>query len=182
MSITETDTPEFTVAMRGYDRLQVSDYIERLRDYAAELEDRVARAETRAAEADRALGEANTPAALAPRLERILALAEEEAAETRRAAHEDADDARRAAREEAASMLASARAESDALLAAAHRRCEVAAERLEDLDRRRRSVLDDLRSLAAGAADLADRADGHHDGEEVRAAGAVDAATEPATR
>jgi hypothetical protein len=49
MSIRDSDLPEFSPAIRGYDRRQVDDYLRRLREYAMELEDRL-----RAVEAPRA--------------------------------------------------------------------------------------------------------------------------------
>jgi hypothetical protein len=45
MSIRNTALPEFSPAMRGFDRRQVMDYLQRLREYAAELEERSALAE-----------------------------------------------------------------------------------------------------------------------------------------
>jgi hypothetical protein len=49
MSIRDASLPEFSAAIRGYDRRQVTDYLQRLREYVAELEDRLHLTEAEAA-------------------------------------------------------------------------------------------------------------------------------------
>lgn len=51
MSIADAALPEFSPTMRGYDRRQVMDYLQRLREYAAELETRLQLVEAERADA-----------------------------------------------------------------------------------------------------------------------------------
>jgi cell division septum initiation protein DivIVA len=200
----DTYVPEFTIAMRGYDRMQVADYLGRLREYAAELEIRLARAERAEADLRAAIADCQTennelaaqvhgltaerdaaaPAGLAPRLERILELAEEEASETRRAAVVEAAEVRQAARDEAdttlaaaraeaASAVAAAQAEADTVLAEAHRAADEATADVEDLLRRRAAVVGDLLELASTIVEVADTA--RRDHLEAQDADVVDA-------
>jgi len=54
VSIRDAGLPEFSPAIRGFNRRQVLDYLQRLREYAAELEERVGIVETElAAERER---------------------------------------------------------------------------------------------------------------------------------
>src|SRR5688572_19797031 len=104
MSISNQEMPEFSPALRGYDRLQVDDYVGRLREYARELEERALGAEASLAGVQQELAELRRQVTLQsggdlpPRLAHILQLAKEEAEEIRVAAREEADSATRDAR------------------------------------------------------------------------------------
>jgi cell division septum initiation protein DivIVA len=81
--MTDLDTrhPEFTVALRGYDRLQVDEYIERLQKLLSEAEDRVADAESNP--------DSSSHATIGPRLAEIFELAGAEARELRSSAEQE---------------------------------------------------------------------------------------------
>lgn len=97
--------PEFTAAMRGYDRAQVDEYVAHLLTLVAEGEERV-----RAAESQLGFG---APASIGPRVTEIFDLALAEARELRERAQAEADE-----------LLADAQRRSDELVAAAERDAE----------------------------------------------------------
>ncbi len=117
--------PEFTTSIRGYDRLQVDDYIERLHSL-------VAYAEQRARDAESEL-EFTRHANVGPRVSEILDLAVEESKELRER------------------IVAKARHEAEGILEAAQAK---AAETREGSQRERRDLIGNLRQLqeALGAA------------------------------
>src|SRR2546423_12282393 len=102
MTMTERTAtfPEFAIVLRGYDRIQVDDYIDKLDDMVAEARSRVEQAELRAEQAEREsmtlrqrtrrLEEAQTSAPprdagdLGARVAKVLELADHEADELRR--------------------------------------------------------------------------------------------------
>lgn len=102
--MTDLDTrhPEFTVAIRGYDRAQVDDYIDYLRDLLADAEDRARDMQEEPVFAEHAV--------VGTRVAEIFALAEAEARELRERVST-----------EAAEILAQARTEAGALVDAAER-------------------------------------------------------------
>lgn len=102
--MTDLDTrhPEFTIAIRGYDRAQVDDYIEYLRDLVADAEDRARDTQEEPIFAEHA--------AVGTRVSEIFALAEAEARELRERVST-----------EAAEILAQARTEAGAIVDAAER-------------------------------------------------------------
>jgi hypothetical protein len=65
--------PEFAIAIRGYDRLHVDEYIERLQKLVSEAEERARAAETN--------GEFSSHASVGPRISEIFELASAEARE-----------------------------------------------------------------------------------------------------
>jgi cell division septum initiation protein DivIVA len=95
------DRPEFATAIRGYDRLQVDVYIDRLREIAADAEERA-----RAAEAEL---EFSRHTVVGPRVAQILDLAVQEGKELRERIHAEADRMREQARAEVEAIVADAR-------------------------------------------------------------------------
>ncbi|HEX3805071.1 MAG TPA: DivIVA domain-containing protein [Solirubrobacteraceae bacterium] len=102
--MTDLDTrhPEFTVAIRGYDRAQVDEYVDYLQRLVADAEDRA-----RDAEAEYVFDE---HAAVGPRIAEMFALAEAEAR-----------DLRNQVSQETGELLAEARKETKAIIDAAER-------------------------------------------------------------
>lgn len=97
MTDLDTRRPEFATSLRGYDRVQVDDYIDRLQTLLRHAEER-----TRAAE----LTDPEEPQlAVGPRLSRILELATEEAREMRARGRQEAVETVEEARERAETML-----------------------------------------------------------------------------
>jgi DivIVA domain-containing protein len=95
------ERPEFASSIRGYDRLQVDDYLDRLAEIAADAEDRA-----RTAEAEL---EFSRHATVGPRVGQILELAVEEAQELRERVSNEAEQMRTGARRDAEAMAARAR-------------------------------------------------------------------------
>jgi cell division septum initiation protein DivIVA len=142
--------PEFTTAIRGYDRLQVDDYVERLHGLLAEAEER-----SRAAEDDL---EFSRHATVGPRVSEIFDLAVAESQELRERVKTDAG-----------ALLANAHAEAERLLTAVQREAtelrertqsehedlldeleierEAAQARLVALEERRMRVMEELKRL-----------------------------------
>lgn len=150
MTDLDTRLPEFTSSVRGYDRRQVDEYIQRLQQITAEAEERARVAE--------AMQEDSGHADIGPRVAQIFELATAEARELRQQAREEASeligDARRDAREivQDANETAEQRAD-EALRAHGESMAEFAREeerarsRVEELDARREAVLGELRRL-----------------------------------
>ncbi len=123
MTTTEL-APQFAVTVRGYDRVQVEDYIDTLREWLgnatlrmeaaesenSELREQVALLRTRLAQVDHQLsdGPPRTIAALGDRLGRILELAEEAASTAQADAEAEAVAIVGRARQEAAGLIRSA--------------------------------------------------------------------------
>lgn len=150
MTDLDTRRPEFTTAMRGYDRMQVDDYIERLQQMIQEAEERA-----RAAESD---SDSVTLTTVGPRVTEIFELATAEAREVRGQAKSEASrllsDARREAKEiverageEAARMLNAARQDHQTMLEEYELERERMQAEVDDLDDRRAGVLGELRRL-----------------------------------
>lgn len=96
MTDLDTRRPEFTTALRGYDRMQVDDYIDRLQNLVAQAEDRMRDAE---------LGEPDVRTEVGPRLTQIFELATEEAREVRVEARQEATETLDGAREQAEALV-----------------------------------------------------------------------------
>src|SRR5690606_25450947 len=110
----------FEVAIRGYNRRQVNDYVARTRDQIRDLEERLARAIDQAEQSRLELVEARRQMAETPqnfnpstRLEQILKLGQEEANALRESAKAEADQLVSQARETADKILTSAQAEAE---------------------------------------------------------------------
>ncbi len=82
MSIREQEEPVFSYSLRGYDRVQVDDYLAGFREYVIQLEDRAVAAESALVECRRELASPGS-AGVSERLAAILQLANEEADEIR---------------------------------------------------------------------------------------------------
>lgn len=121
--------PEFTTGLRGYDRIQVDDYIEQLHALVTEAEQRA-----RVAEEDLEYSQHTTAG---PRITEMLDLAVEEARELRDKAAADA-----------AQTLGSAHAEAEQIVASARSK---AAETEEQLNRSRDQALRDIAARQAEA-------------------------------
>jgi cell division septum initiation protein DivIVA len=130
------DRPEFATTMRGYDRLQVDNYIEQLSDYAAEAEERVETAESEL--------EFSRHTTVGPRVAQILDLAVEEAKALRAGVAADAEEARAAARREAEDIVAAARVDAERIVAEAN---DTREEILADADAGREETLAEVERL-----------------------------------
>lgn len=95
------ERPEFATAIRGYDKLQVDDYIDRLIEIMADAEER-----GRTAEAEL---EFSRHATVGPRVGQIFELAVEEAQELRERMTNEAEETRARSRREAHETIARAR-------------------------------------------------------------------------
>src|SRR6185369_4716017 len=124
--------PDFTVVLRGYDRPQVDDFVQRLNAALAQSEAARAEAEQRLGEAQRRhraadqakqLEESSRPtlSGLGTRVEQILRLAEEQANEHRGETKRDAEGIVSGSRLEAREITDKARAEAAAMKASAER-------------------------------------------------------------
>ena len=82
MSMRDQETPEFSFSLRGYDRVQVDEYVAELLAYVIEVEERAATAESALVECRRELASPGS-AGISERLAAILALANEEADQIR---------------------------------------------------------------------------------------------------
>jgi cell division septum initiation protein DivIVA len=91
MSIKEQEAPEFAQAFRGYDRVQVDEYVAWLRNEAIQAEDRAGHAETTLAQCRRELAASPTTAGISERLAAMLQLATEEADDIRSRARADSE-------------------------------------------------------------------------------------------
>jgi DivIVA domain-containing protein len=133
---TQPTRPEFATAMRGYDRLQVDDYVERLIDIATDAEERA-----RAAESELEFSRHTT---VGPRVSQILELAVEEGKELRERVAAEADKIRADAHAAADAIATGARESADLTRAEAERtRREI----LADADARRGEVLAEVERL-----------------------------------
>lgn len=82
MSMRDQEAPEFSFSLRGYDRVQVDEYVAELLAYVIEVEERAATAESALVECRRELASPGS-AGISERLAAILALANEEADQIR---------------------------------------------------------------------------------------------------
>jgi DivIVA domain-containing protein len=130
------ERPEFATTMRGYDKLQVDDYINRLQDIVADAEER-----SRAAESEL---EFSRHATIGPRVSKIFDLAVAEAKEMRERVQGDADRMRADARSEAEAIITSARENAEQVRGEADRARE---ETVADAQSIRGEVLDEVQRL-----------------------------------
>lgn len=107
------DKPEFTVSIRGYDRLQVDAYIRRLHDLLDEAEER-----TRVAESELEFSRHTT---VGSRVSQIFDLAVAEAKEMRARVEEEGRTRLAAAQRQGDELIASARSDADELAANSRR-------------------------------------------------------------
>jgi cell division septum initiation protein DivIVA len=150
--MTDLDTrhPEFTMAIRGYDRLQVDEYIERLQKLLSEAEERV-----RAAESEH---DFSSHTSIGPRLAEIFELAGAEAKEIRTkagkearerldAARADAKEIVKRARETAKATAEQAAGDYEAMLAGYQQERERIRAQVGELDAHKAAVIGELRRL-----------------------------------
>jgi cell division septum initiation protein DivIVA len=152
----QLEQPRFASAMRGYDRLQVDDYIARLGEIVSDAEERARLAESEL--------EFSRHATVGPRVSQILDLAVEEAKELRERVDAEVERVRSQARAQCDEMVARARdtsaqiraeaesARADILADADAKRLAILAE-VERLDRSRGALLRDLERLQHVLAD-----------------------------
>jgi DivIVA domain-containing protein len=117
------ERPEFATAIRGYDKLQVDDYIDRLIEITADAEDRAGSAEAEL--------EFSRHTTIGPRVAQIFDLAVEEAQELRERVGSDAEQTRTRARREADETLARARKTASETEAEAERKAKETIARAE---------------------------------------------------
>ena len=130
------DRPDFASAMRGYDRLQVDGYIDRLLVIVTDAEERA-----RALEAELEFSRHTT---VGPRVAQILDLAVEEGKELRERVRVEATTIREEAQAGADAIEAAARESAELTRTEAER---TRAEILADADARRREVLGEVERL-----------------------------------
>lgn len=151
--------PEFAAAMRGYDRVQVDDYVARLHALVAEAEERARVAESQL--------EGGVHATVGPRVTQIFELALAETGELRASVQAQVDellaDARRradelvsAAERDAESITAQARAQGEELLAELAGERETVRQQVDALEARKSHLVDELRRLQSALASAAD--------------------------
>lgn len=155
MSDPAPEQPEFAVAMRGYDRLQVDEYVARLQTLVAEAEERVR------------VAEAGAPATVGPRVTQIFDLAIAESDELRTRARGQADALLADARTRAEELVAAAEREAETITAQARARGEEALtemqtergmvrKQVDALEARKGHLIDELRRLQAALGSAAD--------------------------
>jgi hypothetical protein len=158
MNAINPDRPEFTAAIRGYDRLQVDEYIERLQELVSEAENRARTAESEL--------EFSRHSTVGPRVTEIFELAIAETKELREKTTADCDQARAEAQAEAERFVTVARekaseikeqAESErekvlTALQAERRRAEL---EIEQLGETKKTMLAELRRLQQALAEAA---------------------------
>jgi cell division septum initiation protein DivIVA len=157
MSDLDKSQPEFTAAIRGYDRVQVDEYVERLHRLVAEAEQRA-----RSAEDDL---EFSRHATVGPRVSQIFDLAVAESQELRQRVQAEADELldgardnaeriRHAAREADLEMRAHTENERRDLVSEMDRQHAAAHQQLLVLEARRTQLMGELKRVhrALGAA------------------------------
>jgi cell division septum initiation protein DivIVA len=158
-----TEGPEFAIAMRGYDRAQVDDYLARLHEWLLESQARTARAEEEAAAATGAAEDlrqqlvvleersfSSTPdsiKALGDRVGRILTTAFEAAEDMRTTAEHDSASLVADAKARAAQVLDDAQVEADGLLEGASRQREAVEQQVAGLAEHRARAEEELGRL-----------------------------------
>jgi cell division septum initiation protein DivIVA len=166
MSELTKGNPEFTISIRGYDRVQVDDYIERLQSLLTYAEQRVREAESelefREAESE---FDFSRHANVGPRVSEILDLAVAESKELRERIKQRAEGLCTNARREAEDIVESAHAQAEETREQSKREREDALTKLDaerervraeiiELQRRQTELLGNLKQLqeALGAA------------------------------
>jgi DivIVA domain-containing protein len=193
------DEPHFDVAMRGYDKRQVDEYVARAEaeiaettaardsalsasaDRAAQLASREAHIESLTRQAAKASAPIN-PANVSERIREMLQLANEEAAQIRRSAEEQAEQVLTAARADAERTQMAAIAEIERLTAAANQRSSQADQKLAEARTEAATALELARAeaseITAAAAAERDRLDAEAEAARKRADQASDSRRE----
>ena len=121
MSMRDQEAPEFSFSLRGYDRVQVDDYVAELLGYVIQVEERAATAESALVECRRELASPGS-AGISERLAAILALANEEA-----------DQIRVRAQAEGVATTQQAAAVAERTVAGAHQQRDAVQREIDDL-------------------------------------------------
>lgn len=154
MSAVNEERPQFAVAIRGYDRLQVDEYIDRLTEMVSEAE-----ARAREAEADL---EYSRHTSVGPRVAQIFELAVEEVRELREQAGDEVEQLRAAAQAEAEQILVRVRSQAKELQAELDAQLDRSHAEIDELEARKEQSIRELRRLqealsaAAGLVTLED--------------------------
>jgi DivIVA domain-containing protein len=147
----ETSHPEFAIAMRGYDRAQVDDYIARLQEWMAESQQRAETAEQNLSHRERPTENNEAAARIAALVETAL----HEADSLTMRARAEADQELAVTREEAERLATAARAEADRLLSTAREsavvRVRVAQRSVAELEQASQADRDQVAASAAAA-------------------------------
>jgi DivIVA domain-containing protein len=132
----QAQQPKFATAMRGYDKLQVDDYVERLQDILSDAEERARLAESEL--------EFSRHATVGPRVSQILDLAVEEAKELRERVDDEVELVRSHARAQCDEMISRARDTSSQIRSEAE---SMRVDILGDADAKRLAVLAEVERL-----------------------------------
>ena len=162
MSISERQTPDFSHALRGYDRAQVDEYVASYAEYSAQLEERARKAETALAQCRRELASSPGTVGISERLAAILQLANEEAQEIRERARTES---------EATTGAAASQAERTVNDALAHR--DAIQREIDELSDVREELLQRLIALGGQIVEATERYQGYPPGTAPRAPAAV---------
>lgn len=165
-----TSKPEFAAAVRGYDRTQVDDYLDRVHDWLAKAEARRASAEEARTVAARELAESRarlamieersgvvTPESMATfgqRLGQVLQSAVGAADELQVTVRNEAEEQRQVTVAECKAMLARAQEDAERLLDGARRKEREISDQIAELDDKRAAALGDLARLQQHLADI----------------------------
>ena len=115
MSIREWERPDFAHSFRGYDRVEVDEYLVSFREYTIQAEDRARTAETALVQCRRELASTPGTAGISERLAAILQLATEEAEDVRSRARAESEAEIDAAERQAARTIHDANQQRDAI-------------------------------------------------------------------
>jgi DivIVA domain-containing protein len=150
MTDLDTRRPEFAVALRGYDRIQVDEYVDRLQDMLAAAEQRA-----KSTEAGSAWG---AHADIGPRVSEIFEVAAAEANEVCEQIKRQAQEMRTKAQTEAENMMSTAQRTAKRAVAQSRQEHQALADELEaereqirahvaELEQRKAMLLQELRRI-----------------------------------
>jgi cell division septum initiation protein DivIVA len=162
MSIRDQAAPDFSHALRGYDRPQVDEYLASVREYTIQVEDRARAAESALLQCQRELASSPGTAGISQRLAAILQLANEEAEEIRAQARAHAEATTQQAASEAEQTIDDANQMRDAIQ-----------REIDDLSMVREGLLERLVELGVQIRDAAERYEGYPPGAVPPASGEV---------
>jgi cell division septum initiation protein DivIVA len=131
--------PKFAATMRGYDKLQVDEYVERLQDILSDAEERARLAESEL--------EFSRHATVGPRVSQILDLAVEESKELRERVDTEVELTRSHARAQCEELVSRARDTSAQIRSEAE---SMRTDILADADAKRLAVLAEVERLSRG--------------------------------
>jgi hypothetical protein len=141
MTVHATEAPEFTIAIRGYDKLQVDEYVAHLQECAADAEQRARTAESEL--------EVTRHTTVGPRVGEIFELAVTEAKDLQDRARTECEKKIADGHEKAAEIVAEARDREAEAGAAIEREKEAARKEIEAERRRAELEVEQLRETKA---------------------------------